>query len=358
MDSQDLDIRNYTFSTQEGTSKNTQLLISPRFPLDARGRSDSSISDLSSDLDIPNERDFISQPHAFIPVIFSLRTQIPTNLIRFNTWFDRKHFQKSEYFQNEETILAPISSSYSTLLTENHTAEDTEETYDMEQTVFDLDSVLQDPIYLSTLSTAEMCLNDILRFYNLIKGWKVVEDRDGIKTEKYSIGNKDQVVKVKSQISCSSANLLDFIKDVKNTLKWDNSCLEGYDLRSFPEDLKIIYIRYKQPKPIEDRDFIMTTKPYLLENNLRVLVGKSVDLIQYNGLNNKAVRANVIISGFLIEDRGSKACEMTYLAQVDPKGNIPRWLAIKVTKYHTNKIKALRNHFRISNRYNKLKTIS
>lgn len=350
MDSKDFAIRKEFFLAEENYPQTMQLVISHSLPTERESRSDSSRSELSAGLEVPDERDIISLPYTLTTSKHPSRLQNHLKTPRVNSWFDGRHYLKPDYYQTEETILAPPSTPYTPFKQESKLTRDTEESHDTEETA------LHDPIYFDALQAADKCLNELLRIYNSLKGWKVVSDRKGLKTEKCSIGNGDQVVKVNSKISCSAAYLLDFLKDVKNTQKWDSSCLEGFDLKSYTGDLKIIYIRYKQLKLIEDRDFIMTTKPYLLNDGLRVLVGKSVNLIQYSGSNSKAIRADIITSGFLIEERGNRACEVTYLAQVDPKGKIPRWLANKVTKYHTHRIKALRNHFRIC--YDKRKTIS
>lgn len=337
----------------EENLKTSHLSLSHSLPLDDRTHSDSNRSDLSPEGDIPQERDAVSEPYSLSSIMNPTKPQMNRRVPRISTLFEG-HMRVN--FDTEETTLAPPSTPFTPAKNEAGFIMNTDKNPDTEEKTIDRYlSPLTDSIYFDALHAAEICLGEVLRMFNMSKGWKLVSDRDGIRTEKFNIGNKDSAVKVKSKISCESNQLLDFLKDAKNTQKWDKNLLEGLELKSYEGDLRIIYMRYKQPKLIEDRDFVLVTKPYSLENGLRILIAKSVDLVKHQGSNNKAVRADIIYSGFIIEERGVTS-EVTHIAQVDPKGSIPKWLSNKVTKYHSHKLKALRSYFRTS--YKKLKTIS
>jgi hypothetical protein len=342
-----------SYTIMEEDLKNSHLPISHSLPLDVSTPCDSNRSDLSPEVDIPQERDAVSEPYSIFSIMNPSKPQMNRRVPTISTWFEG-HMRAN--FDTEETILAPPSTPYTPPKNESGFMMNTDKNPVTEEKTIDrLVSPLSDTMYFDALHAAEICLGEVLRVFNNAKGWKLVSDRDGIRTEKINMGNKDSTVKVRTKISCESSHILEFLKDAKNTKKWDKTLLEGLELKSYQGDLRIIYMRYKQPKFIEDRDFILVTKPYSLENGLRILIAKSVDLVKHEGSNNKAVRADIVYSGFLIEERGITS-EVTYIAQADPKGSIPKWLSNKVTKYHTHKLKTLRNYFRTS--YKKLKTIS
>ncbi|XP_072837193.2 START domain-containing protein 10 isoform X1 [Pogona vitticeps] len=50
------------------------------------------------------------------------------------------------------------------------------------------------------------------------------------------------------------------------------------------------------------------------------------------------VRAVSLLTGYLVQSTGPNSCSLTYLAQVDPKGSLPKWVVNKASQYLAPKL--------------------
>lgn len=52
------------------------------------------------------------------------------------------------------------------------------------------------------------------------------------------------------------------------------------------------------------------------------------------------VRAVCLLTGYLVHSTGPNSCSLTYLAQVDPKGSLPKWVVNKASQYLVPQVSA------------------
>ncbi|KAK1786163.1 hypothetical protein P4O66_017879, partial [Electrophorus voltai] len=87
----------------------------------------------------------------------------------------------------------------------------------------------------------------------------------------------------------------------------------------------------KCPKPLRNRD-VITLRSWLPIGNDYIIMNYSVKHPKYPPKKDM-VRAVSIQTGYLIQSNGPSSCTLTYLAQVDPRGSLPRWVVNKSSQF-------------------------
>ncbi|KAB0371399.1 hypothetical protein FD755_017808 [Muntiacus reevesi] len=85
------------------------------------------------------------------------------------------------------------------------------------------------------------------------------------------------------------------------------------------------------PKPLKNRD-VITLRSWLPMGTDYIIMNYSVKHPKYPPRKD-LVRAVSIQTGYLIQSTGPKSCVITYLAQVDPKGSLPKWVVNKSSQF-------------------------
>ena len=122
--------------------------------------------------------------------------------------------------------------------------------------------------------------------------------------------------------------------------------VEARVLQQISEFDKLAYARFKSPFPLlaHDRDLVQRlTVSVDIENHRLIFLGHSVVDERYPELDNP-VRANNMLTEFILEPRESgKKTYIVVESQLDPKGNIPGWMALGIQKdWPVHTIRALR----------------
>ncbi|XP_078514740.1 START domain-containing protein 10 isoform X1 [Lissotriton helveticus] len=141
-----------------------------------------------------------------------------------------------------------------------------------------------------------------------------------------------QVVKCRMECKDIAAeDLYDVLHDVEYRKKWDTNVIETFDIGKLTVNADIGYYAWKCPKPLKNRD-VITLRSWLPMGLDYIIMNYSVKHAKYPPRKDM-VRAVSIQTGYLIENKGAKSCVLTYLAQVDPKGSLPKWVVNKSSQF-------------------------
>uniref|UniRef100_H3A9Z8 START domain-containing protein 10 n=1 Tax=Latimeria chalumnae TaxID=7897 RepID=H3A9Z8_LATCH len=122
----------------------------------------------------------------------------------------------------------------------------------------------------------------------------------------------------------SAEVLYDVLHDTEYRRKWDSNVIETFDIGKLTVNADVGYYAWKCPKPLKNRD-VITLRSWLPMGKDYIILNYSVKHPKYPPKKDM-VRAVSIQTGYFIESNGPNSCTLTYLAQVDPKGSVTRWV--------------------------------
>lgn len=136
--------------------------------------------------------------------------------------------------------------------------------------------------------------------------------------------------KIKCRMECkdiSADTVYDVLHDIEYRKKWDSNVIETFDIGKLTVNADVGYYAWKCPKPLKNRD-VITLRSWLPMGTDYIIMNYSVKHPKYPPKKD-LVRAVSIQTGYLIQSNGAKTCTLTYLAQVDPRGSLPKWVVNK-----------------------------
>uniref|UniRef100_V9L5V9 START domain-containing protein 10 n=1 Tax=Callorhinchus milii TaxID=7868 RepID=V9L5V9_CALMI len=139
---------------------------------------------------------------------------------------------------------------------------------------------------------------------------------------------------IKCRMLCQgvSADLLyDVLHDTEYRRTWDPNIIETFDIGKLTVNADVGYYAWKCPKPLRNRD-VVTLRSWLTIGNDYMIMNYSVKHPKYPPRKDM-VRAVSIQTGYLVTANGVNSCILTYLAQVDPKGSLPKWVVSKSSEF-------------------------
>ncbi|XP_027418784.1 START domain-containing protein 10 isoform X2 [Bos indicus x Bos taurus] len=125
--------------------------------------------------------------------------------------------------------------------------------------------------------------------------------------------------------------LYDVLHDIEYRKKWDSNVIETFDIARLTVNADVGYYSWRCPKPLKNRD-VITLRSWLPMGTDYIIMNYSVKHPKYPPRKD-LVRAVSIQTGYLIQSTGPKSCVITYLAQVDPKGSLPKWVVNKSSQF-------------------------
>ncbi|XP_069468560.1 START domain-containing protein 10-like isoform X2 [Ambystoma mexicanum] len=128
-----------------------------------------------------------------------------------------------------------------------------------------------------------------------------------------------------------SETLYDVLHDVEYRKKWDFNMIETRDIARIGPNTDVGYYSWKCPKPLKNRD-VVTLRSWLVVDKYHMIVNISVKHPDFPPRKD-LVRAVSLLAGYLITSTGPNSCILTYLAQVDPKGSLPKWVVNKSSQF-------------------------
>ncbi|XP_078496300.1 START domain-containing protein 10-like [Lissotriton helveticus] len=149
----------------------------------------------------------------------------------------------------------------------------------------------------------------------------------------------EAVHKVKCQFAIKDVpaeTLYDVLHDIEYRKKWDISMIETRDIARISANADVGYYSWKCPKPLKNRD-VVTLRSWLVLDKYYMIINFSVKHPDYPPRRDR-VRAVSLLAGYLITSTGPNSCILTYLAQVDPKGSLPKWVVNKSSQFLAPKV--------------------
>lgn len=174
----------------------------------------------------------------------------------------------------------------------------------------------------------ESCFKQLMKNYNLPDSdFKTVK-----KSENYHLGkivaekNPIILVRGKMRLNARPDQIFGLIYDLELRSEWEPVLLGFEMLECISSGIDIIYSKVKGQYGASGRDFVQLRGTYKAREGYDyVIVMKSIEH-KTKPVVQKLVRANTIISGYLIKDIGNGRCELGIISQTDIKGRIPKFL--------------------------------
>ncbi|XP_066496145.1 START domain-containing protein 10-like [Tiliqua scincoides] len=134
----------------------------------------------------------------------------------------------------------------------------------------------------------------------------------------------------------SAETAYDVLHDIEYRKKWDSNVIETHDIARLTENADVGYYSWKCPKPLKNRD-VVTLRSWQVLDKSYIIINFSVKHLKYPPRKD-LVRAVSLLAGYLVQSTGPNSCILTYLAQVDPKGSLPKWVVNKASQYLAPKL--------------------
>jgi len=157
-------------------------------------------------------------------------------------------------------------------------------------------------------------------------GWKLAEDRDGIKVFTRPVQNsKIKAIKVECNLQATSSQLVAAILDIKTCGEWVYNSKKNILIKQIsPLDL-IYYAEVEVPWPVENRDYVVHIKVDQ-QPQTKVVTVNSPCIPGYVDEKEGIVRISQSVAKWTITPMGKNQVKAEYVLEVDPMGSIPAWL--------------------------------
>jgi hypothetical protein len=151
-----------------------------------------------------------------------------------------------------------------------------------------------------------------------------------IKNEKMTIlrkteeGNPVVLIKSTSIVEGPADKIFQLIYDMNYRSKWDKVFSNLKIVKILNENTDVMYTYLKAPFMIADRDFLQKRTCYKNFRNIDYVIAfRSWDDAEIPPIKN-VIRANTVISGYIIRAVTPIKCSLTMISQTDIKGSIPK----------------------------------
>ncbi|KAK2912626.1 START domain-containing protein 10 [Channa argus] len=166
------------------------------------------------------------------------------------------------------------------------------------------------------------------------ESWTVTYNKGNITVFSQGLEEGKSVHKIKCRMVCKdvSADIMyDVLHDIDYRRKWDTNVIETFDIGKLTVNADVGYYSWKCPKPLRNRD-VITLRSWLQIGKDYMIMNYSVKHPKYPPKKDM-VRAVSIQTGYLIQSQGPNHCSLTYMAQVDPRGSLPKWVVNKSSHF-------------------------
>ncbi|KAL0384678.1 UNVERIFIED_CONTAM: Cinnamoyl-CoA reductase 2 [Sesamum radiatum] len=214
-------------------------------------------------------------------------------------------------------------------------------------------SISEDSLRRYVFHASENCIQELLsasdtnraESFTLNDGWKVVAMENGVEISKRRSGSlhtfrSRRVLKsVSPQQFMTVANAIDAAK------QWDADLVEANYIKDLEENLSIIRLRFgEKSKPLfRNREFIVYERRETMDDGTLVVAVASLPKEIAAGLHpkqNNSIRGLLLQSGWVVEKLEDDSCMVTYIAQLDPAGWLPKCF---VNRFNTKLVMIIEN---------------
>lgn len=163
------------------------------------------------------------------------------------------------------------------------------------------------------------------RLAESVDGWNLQYDKQGTKVfSKVKDGSTVRLIKVVTKFNDVSCSLMyDVLHDGDYRRCWDENMVDCYEICQLDRCNDIGYYSIKCPKPMKNRDFV-TQRSWSWKDDNFIIFNHSVHH-KSAPLKKGFIRGSSILSGYYVQKKG-EGLSLTYVSQVDLKGNLPKWL--------------------------------
>lgn len=162
--------------------------------------------------------------------------------------------------------------------------------------------------------------------------WEWVATRNGVRIYKQIVAVKgSDLVMVKGYVTLdhiSPENVLYNIRDTARRAQWDKT-FDGFTLiESGIRGNEVVYNSIKAPWPVTDRDFLQWRRIVIDPSTgvIKILHRSAEHPAKPEDLSGAMIRAESIISAYILRPRPPDSCDLFLLTQTDVRGTIPRFL--------------------------------
>lgn len=167
------------------------------------------------------------------------------------------------------------------------------------------------------------------------EGWSINHNKGGITVFTQGLEEGKSIHKMKCRMVCkdvSAETMYDVLHDIEYRRKWDTNVIETFDIGKLTVNADVGYYSWKCPSPLRNRD-VITLRSWLPMGKDYIIMNYSVKHPKYPSKKDK-VRAVSIQTGYVIQSQGpANSCTLTYMAQVDPRGSLPKWVVNKSSHF-------------------------
>ncbi|XP_008308041.1 START domain-containing protein 10 [Cynoglossus semilaevis] len=166
------------------------------------------------------------------------------------------------------------------------------------------------------------------------EGWSLTYNKGPTTVWTHGLEEGKSVHKIKCRMVCkdvSAETMYDVLHDTEYRKKWDKNVIETFDIGRLTVNADVGYYSWKCPKPVLNRD-VITLRSWLPIGRDYIIMNYSVKHAKYPPKKD-LVRAVSIQTGYLIQSQGPSSCILTYMAHIDPRGSLPKWVVNRSTHY-------------------------
>ncbi|KAL2096272.1 hypothetical protein ACEWY4_008420 [Coilia grayii] len=161
-------------------------------------------------------------------------------------------------------------------------------------------------------------------------GWNMTYNKSRCTVWTQTLEEEKSLHRIKCRVLCNdvaAGTMYDVLHDIDYRMKWDNNVIETFDIAKLTVNADVGYYSWKCPKPLKNRD-VVALRSWLPVEDGYIIMNYSVKHPEFPAKKD-LVRAVSIQTGYFIQSLGPSSCTLTYLAQVDPKGSLPKWVVNK-----------------------------
>ncbi|XP_076468257.1 START domain-containing protein 10-like [Babylonia areolata] len=169
-------------------------------------------------------------------------------------------------------------------------------------------------------------------------GWTlaITKRKTMVWTKKNELSNFN-MMKIRTLFEDVPASVVyDVLHDPQYRKVWDRTMSEGNEICAINPNNDIGYYAIKCPAPLKNRDFV-TQRSWLNHGDEYIIFNHSVNHAK-RPTKKGVIRGVSFLTGYLVRHVDHKSCQLTYVSQCDPKGNLPAWVINKLTKIMAPKV--------------------
>lgn len=166
------------------------------------------------------------------------------------------------------------------------------------------------------------------------EGWLLTHNKGGITVWTQGLEEGRSVHKMKCRMvskDVSAETMYDVLHDIDYRKKWDTNVIETFDIGKLTVNADVGYYSWSCPNPLRNRD-VITLRSWLQIGKDYIIMNYSVKHPKYPPKKD-FVRAVSIQTGYMVQSQGPSHCTLTYMAQVDPRGSLPKWVVNKSSHF-------------------------